>query len=448
LLNRIHQNVCWTFRGSFQGIPQDAADRAERLAWLGDPAFVAEDYLCNFDGSRFWAKWLDDIQDALKPDGEAPHVCPIAWGTRSYGEWPSWQSTYALFAWYLYQTYADERILAEHYAGIRRLVDYFSARAVDGIMSKGLGDHMEPRTDGTSTFWPARTPDALCATAYYSYSTWILAQAAGILGHDEDATAYARLAAQIREAYNREFFDPETNQYATGSQTANALSLYLDLVPEGREQAVLDNLVDDVLNAHKGHLSTGIIGANALEQVLPRYGRMDVMYGILTKTTFPSWGYGVVNGATTVSEDLEGSTRRSVSMKMQCSTEKALYGGLAGIVRTSPGYKTIRIAPQVVADLESAQASIETVRGKVSSIWRRDATSISLEVTIPVNTRALVRVPKLGLENVRIAESGQIVWQDGALVSGVQGITSGIERTDDVTFEVGSGTYRFDLARL
>jgi alpha-L-rhamnosidase len=447
LINQIHQNVCWTFKGSFQGIPQDAADRAERVAWLGDPAFVAEDYLYNFDGARFWAKWLDDIQDAIKPDGEAPHVCPIHWGTRCYNEWPTWQSTYTLFAWYLYQFYGDERVLAQHYPSIVKQVDYFRARSHDHILTKGLGDHMEPRSDGTSTFRPEHTPDALCATAYYYYSAWILAQVARILGRDEDADKYADLVEQIKDAFNARFYDPETSQYATGSQTSNALSLYLDLVPEGRESAVLKNLVDDILNAHKGHLSTGIIGANALEQVLPRYGRMDVMYGILTQTTFPSWGYGVVNGATTVSEDLEGSTRRSVSMKMQCSTEKALFQSLAGIVRTSPGYKTITIAPQVVADLESASASIQTVMGTVSSSWQREGQTISLDVTIPVNTRAVVRVPKLGLENVAIAESGQVVWQDGAFLGGVQGITDGTERADDVTFEVGSGSYRFDLTR-
>jgi alpha-L-rhamnosidase len=271
---------------------------------------------------------------------------------------------------------------------------------------------------------------------------------ADILGHAEDAAAYAGLALQIKDAFNDKFFDPETNQYATGSQTSNALPLYLDLVPEGHEGAVLDNLVDDILNAHKGHLSTGIIGANALEQVLLRYGRMDVMYTLLTQTTFPSWGYGVVNGATTVWEDLEGSTRRSVSMKMQCSTEVALYRGLAGIVRTSPGYRTITIAPQVVAGLESARASIQTVRGTVSSSWQRDVQSIVLEVTIPVNSRAKIKVPKLELAQVTIAKGDEIVWQNGAFVGGVHGIVDGSENAGDVTFEVGSGSYRFDLACL
>jgi alpha-L-rhamnosidase len=445
LLNRIHQNVCWTFKGSFQGIPQDAADRAERVGWLGDPAFVAEDYLSNYGSFRFWAKWLDDIADAQKPDGEVPYVCPIHWGAKSYREWPTWQSTYTMFVWYLYQYYGDERILSRHYEGVKRQVEYFRARAEGSIMHKGLGDHMEPRDDGTSSFRPMRTPEPLCETAYYYLPTRILAEAAQVLGHTDDAAAYAELATGIRDAFNREFLDPETNQYATGSQTSNALALYLDLVPQGRESYVLENLVDDIVNRHGGHLSTGIIGANALEQALPRYGRADVMYGIATKTTFPSWGYGVVNGATTVWEDYEGSSNRSVSMKMQCSTEKFFYHDLAGIGPASPGYKRITIKPHVVGDLGSASASMRTVMGLASSSWVRDAQSITLDVTIPVNSSAKVSVPVMGLAGVTIRERGDLVWEDGSYVSGVAGIRDGSDSADYVTFDVGSGSYRFQL---
>ena len=133
-------------------------------------------------------------------------------------------------------------------------MNYFSAKAKDYINYKGLGDHMEPN-DGSSSASPTRTPDPLCATAYTYYSTWILAEVARILGRTEDATVYAELAIKIKDAFNLKFFDPQTNQYATGSQTSNALALYMDLVPEGRESAVLENLVDDIVNAHDGHLS-------------------------------------------------------------------------------------------------------------------------------------------------------------------------------------------------
>jgi len=284
LLYRIHSNSRWTLATSFQGIPQDAAERSERVGWMGDPGFVAEDYMVNFGTAVFWTKWLQDIQDAQTPEGEVPIVCPSG----SYSMMPAWHSSYPLFVWYMYQYYADERILAEHYEGLAKLIGFFGTHAQDFILHEGLGDHMEPQAGGISHFSPRHTPAALTSTAYYYFDTWILAQAAEVLGKTEDAERYNELAEKIKAAFNREFFDPATNQYATGSQTSNAMALYLRLVPEGRQPAVLKNLVDDILVNHQGHLSTGIIGTNALEQVLPEFGRADVMYTIATQTTAPS----------------------------------------------------------------------------------------------------------------------------------------------------------------
>ena len=444
LLNRIHHNVCWTFRGSFQGIPQDAADRAERVAWLGDPGFVAEDYMVNFSDVRFWSKWLDDISDSQKPDGQVPFICPPNWGEGSYKPWPCWECSYSLFAWFVYQYYGDERVLAKHYEGMRKQVEYFRRLAKNHILDEPLGDHMEPRDDGTSSFAPTRTPPALTGTAYYHRCAWILSQAARILGRAQDAEQYLTLANEIKDAFNREFLNGETNQYGQGSQTANALALYLDLVPPERQEAVLKNLVDDI-NKRGGHLSTGIIGTDALEQALPRHGRADVMYGIATKTTFPSWGYGVVNGQTTISEDFECSPCRSVSMKMLGSVEKFFYKDLAGIGLASPGWQKVDIAPKVMADLTWARASIGSIRGRVAVEWHKGDQALTMKVTIPANTTATVAVPKLDLQDVVVAEGGRAVWRAGGFVAGVEGIAGGHEAGNCVRLAVGSGEYVFEL---
>ena len=149
LLNQIAGNARWTFANSFQGIPQDAADRAERTAWLGDPGFIAEDYIYFFGGPQFWTKWLDDIHDSQLPDGTIPAVSPLHW-RNFYNACPCWQSTYPLFAWNLYQYYDDTRVLEMHYVGIKKLVDSLGSVADNHIISAGLGDHMEPQADGTS----------------------------------------------------------------------------------------------------------------------------------------------------------------------------------------------------------------------------------------------------------------------------------------------------------
>jgi len=247
LLNQIHHNVCWTFLTSLQGIPQDAGERPERVGWLGDTGFVAEDYIYNLGTATFWAKWLDDIKDSQMPNGDVPVVSPLPWknpfhkgGGLNYRMDPCWKSTYPLFAWHLYQYYGDERVLAEHYDGIAKLVKFLGTKADNYIISKGLGDHMEPdRAAGQSYSRPKRTPAAITSTGYYYYDTWILAQAANILGKNDDYEHYSTLAGKIKKAFNEKFLNKQTNQYATGSQTSNAMALHLGLVPEERQEAWL-----------------------------------------------------------------------------------------------------------------------------------------------------------------------------------------------------------------
>ena len=443
LINQIHKNVLWTFGAGFQGIPQDAAERYERFAWLGDPGFIVEDCIYNFDLASFWAKWLNDIRDMQKPDGDIPVISPKC--SLPYMMWPCWKSTYPLITWQVYQYYSDERILAEHYEGMKKLVDFFERNSTGDLLPIGLGDHMEPGPDGKSNFEPQRTPPELTSTAYYYFDTWILAQAAKITGRDNDYKHYSALAEKIKEAFNREFFNKETNQYATGSQTANALALHLGMVPDERQKAVAKNLVDDIVINHKGHLSTGIIGANALEQALPEHGAADVFYQIATKTTFPSLGYQIEKGATTIWETWEVNETHSLNMKMLASVEKFFYKDLAGISPADVGYKKIAIKPQIVGDLTSASASVKTVRGMAAVDWKKGDNSFDMKVTIPVNSTAKVSVPTMALENIEVAESNAAVWKEDNFIKGTAGIT-GASRTEDyVTFNVGSGTYTFKL---
>ncbi len=445
LLNRIHHNICWTFRGSFQGIPQDAAERPERVAWLGDPGFVAEDYMLNFRDVRFWEKWLDDMRDSQKEDGSLPFISPPNWGEGSYSEWPCWECAYALFVWHCYRYHDDVPMLADHYDAVKKQVDCFHARATDGILPEPLGDHMEPSGEGTSIFAPRLTPADLTGTAYHYFTTWIVAQAAQVLGHEADAKTYAARAEDIKAAFNKKFFDPETDLYAEGSQTSQALALYLDLVPEGHEETVTDKLVEDILEKRHGHLMTGIIGTDALAQALPKCGRADVMAGLAMATTFPSWGYGALLGQTTISEDFECSPRHSVSMKMFGSVEKYFYRDVAGINLASPGYRTVVVRPRVVGDLTSAKASIESGRGLIAVEWEKGEGAFTMTVTVPPNATAEVHVPKLGLSGVSVTEGSTPVWQDGSFVGGVDGISGGTETDDAVSLDIGSGTYAFEL---
>lgn len=450
LINQIHSNVLWTFKSSLQGIPQDAAERSERVAWLGDTGFNLEDYLFVLNTASFWSKWLDDIKDSQKTDGDLPVVSPLHW-RKTYDMWPTWKSTYPLVAWYLYQYYGDERVLETHYDGIAKLMEFLETQADNYIIAKDLGDHMEPdRAAGYSNFAPKRTPPAITATGFYYFDVWILAQAAKVLGKTEDYKRYSLLAENIKKAYNEKFLNKETNQYSTGSQASNAMSLQLGLVPKEREKAVLANLVDDIMIKNEGHLSTGILGTNALEQVLGKLGRADVMFKIATQTTYPSWGYTISKGATTVWEAFEIESKKpytvSLNMKMFGSTEIFFFRDLAGIGRGDIGFKQIIIRPCIVGDLTYAKASLKTVRGVIAVDWKVADRLLDMQVTLPTNSKGKVSVPKMQLKNVTITESGNTLWKDGLYVGKVLGISGGSETEDYVTFDVGSGNYLFQLS--
>jgi alpha-L-rhamnosidase len=447
LINQIHHNIQWAFMSSFQGIPQDAADRYERVAWLGDPGFVADDYVYNYDVSSFWEKWLNDIKDAQKPDGDLPVVAPLHWREGVYAMWPDWKSTYPLLLWDLYRFYDDKQVLRDHYDSLKKFVEFLSRNSKNYIISAGLGDHMEPQETGFSHFSPLHTPGPLVETAYYYYDTWILCQAAGILGQSDDEKKYSELADSIRHAFNDDFFNKATSQYGTGSQTSNALPLYLRMVPEDRVSAVVKNLVDDIERKHNWHQSTGIVGTNALAQALPQHGAADAMYRILTQTTYPSLGYQVTKGATALWEVMEDAPWLSQDMKMFGSVEKFFYRNLAGIGLGSPGFREIVIKPQIVGDLTRASASLQTVRGTVSVKWQKSDNAFELLTSVPTNAQSHVSVPKLGLENVMITEDGKPVWQNHSYVPGVEGVTAGVESQDYVTFQVGSGAYDFKFER-
>ena len=449
LLNRIHNNVTWTFASSLQGYPQDAADRSERVGWLGDP--VASDFSYTFDAVLFWSKWLDDLADSQLPSGDLPVISPLHWRRThdAYLMYPVWKSSYPIVAWDTYLESGDPRILERHYDRIEALVRFLGAHADGHLLDEGLGDHMEPQPDGTSTFEPLRTPAGLTSTAFYCRDVQILAWAAAVLGDRRRAEEYSRLAADIGAAFNERYFDNETASYATGSQGSNAIPLALGLVPAGHCDRVLANIVSDIADNCDGHLSTGMLGTDALARVLPAGGRADVFCTVATQTTFPSWGEQVVKGATTLWEAWEGETdpQLSYNMKLFGSVQKFFFRDLAGIRRDSPGYATFSIEPQVVGGLTHARAELSTVRGAISTSWRRHNGTFELDVAVPPNTRATVRIPKVGEAHPLISEGGVTVWNRGEPVTDRPGIAAARDEADAVVFDVGSGDYAFVSAR-
>jgi alpha-L-rhamnosidase len=407
---------------------------------MGDAQATAEEAMMNFDMAAFYTNFIRDIRDAQFPDGSLPDTVP-----RKYGGVPGdlgWQTAYPLLCWYMWQQYGDRRILEENYESLKKYVEYLRRHAQDNVYrAHWEGDWVEL----------AHTPGDYIADVWYYYDVSLFSKMAQILGKSAEGVSYGQVAAQIKDALNRTFFDAKTGNYASGTQTANAMALFLDLVPKEQRDAVERNLTDDIVYAHNTHVTTGFIGVKFLMPLLTSLGRSDLAYELATQTTYPSWGYMVKRGATTLWElwqEKTGPAMNSQDHIMFGSVGAWFYNALGGINLSpeSVGYQHLRIAPQVVEDLTWASASVDTIRGTVTSSWSHSPGVIALEVTIPVNSDAQVVLPaEAQMTDVVIREGERVVWEKGRYVSGDPGLTGATRMGRTITFEVGSGSYSFRL---
>ncbi|WP_437222375.1 family 78 glycoside hydrolase catalytic domain [Planctomicrobium sp. SH661] len=456
LLNQLQSNIQWTLATSFQGIPQDAAERPERMGWLGDTGFVAEEYFVNFDTAAFWTKWLQDIRDTQRPNGDVSVICPIHLGrvpglpeSKAWRGAPDWTSTYPLLVWYMYWYYGDQRIVEEHYEPLKRLVAWYESQADDGILGSVLGDHMEPQDDGSGSYLPLRTPADLTTTCYYFRVVTVLQQMAQMLGHTDDAAHYVDLAKRIQTAFHSRFFNAATNVYGTGSQASLAVPLEMAIVPAEFQADVLQALIH-AIEEKDDHFSTGIIGTRGVSEALSRHNRSDVMFRLATQTTYPSWGDQIQKGATSIWESFGGAYANtqhthSLNMKMFCNASKFLHQELAGLAPTEAGYKRVQIHPQVVGGMISASSTQQTPQGRFHVAWRSQPETFELQVTIPPGTVADVKLPVGSLEHASVMESGQMIWTSGSPHPGPAGIHA-LQRGDStIDLTIDSGTYAFSV---
>ena len=465
LLNRIHRNVTWTMRNALKGFPMDCLHR-EPLGY-NEPASVSSLLYTRRHLPLFWSKWLDDIKAARRPDGSLSDWAPELPGSNREHD-AAQAGNYPPLVWYLYQYYDDERILADHYPVMRGWVDYLGTIAEDGLITTGwLGDHMLPGpAPGWEEYVAEETPPPLIWTGYYYRGALVVARAAEVLGRSEDAARYAALAETIRGSFNAAYFDPGSGNYATGSQTANGFALALGVVPEERRGEVLSNLQREIMETHGGHIHTGHAGTTSVIEALSGHagsGGAETLFALATATTYPGWGYMVSRGATTIWEcwgqdwapghKPRATSHRADSMMMWGCIDKFFYHCLAGLDEPgfhgantmAPGFREFRIAPHVTGDVTWARARIKTVRGMVSSNWRLSDDSLSVDVEIPVNSRATVVIPKLGWYNVTVAEQEAAIFRNGEITSKPTGLRDATETAHHVELSVGSGSYSFSL---
>ncbi len=440
ILNQIQSLIYWGQLSNLYSIPTDCDQRNERQGWMGDAQASAPEAMMNFNMAAFYTNFIRDIRDSQKPNGEVPDTVPHKYG--QYPADPAWGTAYPLLCWYMWQHYGDRRILQENYEGLKKYEEFLQSRAQDNVVRYSYyGD------------WVAlkHTPGALVSDAYYYRDTEVLANIARILGKTEDAETYSNLAGVIKDAFNKAFLNPETGAYANGTQTAQAMALAMHLVPAKEHAKVMDVLTNNIVYENNTHLTTGFIGVKYLLPALTENGRPDLAYELATRKTFPSWGYMIAKGATTLWElwqDKVGPSMNSHNHIMFGSVGAWFYQALGGI-NLGPdgeGYRHILIEPNVVENLDWASASTETVRGLVSCSWVHKQGSVSMDVVIPPNSDAKVVVPQLlNMTTITVREGDHVVWSKGQFVPGDPGVAAAAAGRGGVVFSVGSGHYHFLL---
>jgi hypothetical protein len=433
-LNRIHALILAAIRSNFQSVLTDCPHR-EKLGWLEVSHLLAGGILYNFDAATFYAKVQDDMRESQTPEGLVPDIAPeyTVFGG-GFRDSPEWGSAVVINPWHVAQTYGDTSLLRDHFDVMKKYVAYLGSKAKAGIVSHGLGDWYDigPRGPGESQL----TSRGVTATATWYQDITVLRDAARLLGREEDARNYSALARDVRRLFNAAFFKADAGHYDRNSQTANAMPLVLGLVPEERRAEVLENLVRNV-RAGRNRVTAGDVGFIYLVRALSDGGRGDVLYDMVTQTEGPGYMDQLRKGATSLTEAWDANPASSHNHCMLGHAEEWFYRGLAGIRPdpAGPGFRRFSVRPEVVGDLSWVKARYDSARGRIESHWRRSDGGIALEVTVPPNTAATVRVP--AKDSASVTESGKPLAQ-------APGVTAVREAAGAVDVEVGSGRYEFN----
>ena len=387
LFTDTHRLIERAERSNMQGVLTDCPHR-EKLGWLEQDHLCGPSLLYNYDMTRYAPKVIRDITDTQKADGMVPTTAPqyISFGNL-FDDSPEWGSTLVILPFMYYDQYGDSTLITDNYEPMRRYVDYLTTRADNGIVSHGLGDWYDygPWRAGFSK----NTPVPLVATAHYIFDLQLLVRAARMTGRTADAEKYSALLDKTVESFNREFFKPDSCTYGTGSQTSNALPLYLGLTG-GNKQGVLASLVNDI-KEHGTRLTTGDVGNRYLFQTLAQNGLNELLYTMLNHYETPGYGFQLRHGATTLTEQWDPNQGSSLNHFMMGQIDEWLFKTLAGI-QNQPGTHGLRhllIQPTLVGDLQYVKASTHSLYGKISV----DCTRTSLTVEIPVGSDATVVLP-------------------------------------------------------
>ena len=403
IFNAAHRLIEKAVRSNMQSVFTDCPHR-EKLGWLEQVHLNGPGLLYNYDLTAYAPQIMQNMADAQHSNGAMPTTAPeyVVFegpGMDAFAESPEWGGSLVIFPFMYYETYGDDSLIKKYYPNMRRYVDYLKTRADNGILSFGLGDWYD-YGDFRAGF-SRNTPVPLVATAHYYMTVMYLIEAAKMVGNDFDIRYYSSLADDIRIAFDKRFLNNDTAQYGTGSQCSNALPLFLHMT---QDKKVFMNLLKDI-EAHGNRLTTGDVGNRYLIQALARNGRHELIYKMFNHEEAPGYGFQLKFGATTLTEQWDPRQGSSWNHFMMGQIDEWFFNSLAGIRPNAAsgfgnqqndskqGYQKFVIAPKPVGDLKFVNSSYETLYGTIVVDWTRKDGTFTLNISVPVNTTAVVYLP-------------------------------------------------------
>jgi alpha-L-rhamnosidase len=439
MLNKLRNNIYWTQRANFIDIPTDCPQRDERLGWTGDAQVYARAAALQTDVHAFFTKWLIDLdEDGQRADGQFPCVAPVKVADADGG--PAWADAGVICPWTIYSVYDDHRVLERHYEAMKKFIEFCRNRSTPELLPPAryhcFGDWLSIKAD---------TPKDVIYTAYFAYSTKLTARTAEVLGKTDEAKQFNTLFDKIKEAFNKAYVAPD-GRIKGDTQTCYVLALAFDLVDGERAKQAAQYLIEDI-KSRDWHLSTGFVGTKDLMPVLSKIGRTDVAYRLLHNDTFPSWGFSIQQGATSIWERWDGWTpekgfqdagMNSFAHYSFGAVYQWMVDYLGGILRAAPGYKQILIAPQLDEQLSFANVSYHSIHGVIATAWKWQGNKLLVDVMIPANTTAMVAIP---------ARAASDVTEGGHHLSKAEGVKFLRMDGSNALLSVGSGRYAFAVTQ-
>jgi len=428
LVNQIYRNIVWGQRSNYLEVPTDCPQRDERLGWTGDTQVFIRTGTYNQDVAAFFTKWMQDLADTQNAQGLFGNQAPVFHGHGA----AAWACAGIICPWTIHQVYGDTQILEKHYDAMARYMEACGKDGLGGRKAQTWGDWLAPGD---------RPPTELISAAYFAYTSKLMAEMARALGKTEDAAKYDKQFQDIRAHFQKSFVEPD-GKIKSDLQTAYCMALYYDLLtPEQRKQAET-HLVERI-KMDNYHLTAGFLGIPILLPTLTEMGRSDLAYRILQNTTYPSWGYSIDQGATTIWERWNSYSKDKgfgdVSMNSfnhysLGAVGEWMFRSLLGIETDGAGFKKILMKPELGEGITWAKGHYDSIRGRIGSDWKIEDSAFDWKITIPPNTTAMVFVP---------AKDASSVTESGKPTSEAEGVKFLRMENNTAVYAVGSGTYQF-----